>query len=213
MAPKRIVNKVEYLVLDGRLTYSREEGDRDDVDVGVGVVVVERWLKFHSNFFAQFICFSLNSPRMPAVSRRKEKTNKQSWSPQKINTPNCVGDYICSLNLPSFFLSFRSLLPVCFRAKREWESARAFRSHRKKYKTAKNGVEAKLIWFTNNVYKFDFIEYNLFDHFINLSVISINSGSQKSKRTNELTIEQQQKMVERETQARTHRHTICRSQN
>lgn len=42
MAPKRIVNKVEYLVLDGRLTYSREESDRDDVDVGVGVVVVER---------------------------------------------------------------------------------------------------------------------------------------------------------------------------
>lgn len=39
----------------------------------------------------------------------------------------------------------------------------------KQYKTA-NGDEIKLIWFTNNVYKFDFIENNLFDHFINLSV-------------------------------------------
>lgn len=39
--------------------------------------------------------------------------------------------------------------------------------------------EIKLIWFTNNVYKFDFIEHNLFDHCINLSVFQSISVHKK----------------------------------
>lgn len=106
----------------------------------------------------------------------------------KPNTPNW-DYYFHSLNLPSFDLFFPRLPTVVWFCARFRARARVQKPPKQIYKTAKNGVEAKLIWFTNNVYKFYFIEYNLFDHFINLSVISINSGSQKSKRSNELTIE------------------------
>lgn len=37
----------------------------------------------------------------------------------------------------------------------------------KKYINRQFSNEIKLIWFTNNIYKFYFIEYNLFDHCIN----------------------------------------------
>lgn len=41
--------------------------------------------------------------------------------------------------------------------------------------------DIKLIWFTNNVYKFYFIEYNLFDHCINLSVFQSIPAHKKIK--------------------------------